>query len=545
LCERLDGLPLAIELAAGRMRAMSPAELLERIDDRFHLLRASPRGREERHQTLRAAAAWSYRLLGDGERIVFERASVFPGSFDLAAAEAVCGADAVHTTEVVDHLCRLVDKSLVGARRHESGTRYRLLQTLREFAAEQLRVRGDDQATHGRHLRHYIGVAKYADRLFRGPRQLAGRQIFDEEWDNVRAAHASAVRTRDLDGAEDILAAARVYAESRIRVEVGDWAERTLAIESGDRSPRPETFGQAASWANWAGDYELACRRIACGVEGAPWSDHPSTALCWSQVPMTYPGDALIDGAAPTATAALRHLECASASFDTEQDWWVLVSLVERAMACVDDPDTVTEPASDIVRRHLGRLLEVTDRVPCPSLRANAALFEGHELMDRDPPEPRAALEAYQRAVTLTDQVDDVSLGGSARRAVALAITYQSADEDAVRACFSALRWLHDKRNWYRIWQTMESAALVLATRGDVEGAAIVLGHLEAQHAPYGREASFGFRTRALSLARGDPRANAWMARGAIIERDQLVTYALERLVDVGTEVERWEPQQL
>ena len=235
LCERLDGLPLAIELAAGRVRSLSPAELLERIDDRFDLLRASPRGREDRHQTLRAAVAWSYQLLGDSERIVFERASVFSGSFDLAAAETVCGADAVDATDVVDHLCRLVDKSLVSARRDGSGTRYRMPETLREFAAEQLRVRGDDQATHGRHLLHYVKVAKHADRLFRGPRQLEGRQIFDDEWDNVRAAHASAVSTWDLEGAEHILAAA-----PRLRRESDPGRSRRLGgTYAGDQVPRP------------------------------------------------------------------------------------------------------------------------------------------------------------------------------------------------------------------------------------------------------------------------------------------------------------------
>ncbi len=258
LCERLDGIPLAIELAAAHVRSMTPAELLGRLDDRFRLLRGPARGRPERHQTLRAAVESSYQLLDDSERVVFERASVFAGSFDLPAAEAVCADETIARVDVVDHLDRLVDKSLVIARRQPAGTRFRMLETLREFGQHQLVARADDEGPRRRHLRHYVDVATHAGRLFRGPRQLDGQHIFDDEWDNIRAAHARAISVCDLDAAEDILAAVRVYAESRIRVEVGAWAERTIALGSTERTPRPQTFGQAASWANWAGDTELA-----------------------------------------------------------------------------------------------------------------------------------------------------------------------------------------------------------------------------------------------------------------------------------------------
>ena len=181
----------------------------------------------------------------------------------------------------------MVDKSLVIARRQPTGTRFRMLETLREFGQHELVARGDDEAPRRRHLSHYVDVAKHAGRLFRGPCQVDGQHILDDEWDNIRAAHAWALTVRDLDAAEDILAAVRVYAESRIRAEVGGWAERTIALGSTERTPRPQTFGQAASWAHWAGDTELAARRVGQGISAAPSPDHPSTALCWTQFPLS------------------------------------------------------------------------------------------------------------------------------------------------------------------------------------------------------------------------------------------------------------------
>ena len=389
LCERLDGLPLAIELAAGRVRSLSPAELLERIDDRFDLLRASPRGREDRHQTLRAAVAWSYQLLGDGERIVFERASVFSGSFDLAAAETVCGVDAVDATDVVDHLCRLVDKSLVSARRDGSGTRYgcrRRYASSRPsncvYAAMIRQRTADISSTTSKSPSTPTGCSE-ADASSRAARSSTPSGTTCESLTHRRSAPG--ISTRPSTSSPQYASTPRVGSGSKS--ETGRnvrWRSSPPTARLGPKHSGRQRRGRTGpATTRWRVDESPAAWK------SAPSFDHPSTALCWSQVPIPYPGDALIDGTVPTATAALRHLESASASFDTEQDWWVLVSLVERAMMCVDEPDTMTEPTSDIVRRHLGRLLEVADRVRAPSLHANAALFEGHELMDRQPPEPR------------------------------------------------------------------------------------------------------------------------------------------------------------
>ena len=143
ICERLDGIPLAIELAAARMRSLSVQELLERLEDRFRLLRGSGRSTLDRHHTLRATVSWSYQLLSADERLLFDRASVFAGGFDLRAAELVCGFDPIDDVDVVDLVSSLVDKSMVVADRGAVGMRYRLLETLRQYGEDQLELRGE------------------------------------------------------------------------------------------------------------------------------------------------------------------------------------------------------------------------------------------------------------------------------------------------------------------------------------------------------------------------------------------------------------------
>jgi predicted ATPase len=163
ICRRLDGLPLAIELAAARIRSLTPTDLLGHLDDRFRLLRAA--GRVERHQTMHAVVAWSYELISDREQLLFDRLSVFAGGFDLAAAEAVCTGTAIHEDDVVGILSLLVDKSMVIADRGQHSVRYRLLETLRQYGRQRLRERGETAARRHRHVHHYADVAGRASQL--------------------------------------------------------------------------------------------------------------------------------------------------------------------------------------------------------------------------------------------------------------------------------------------------------------------------------------------------------------------------------------------
>ncbi|WP_353479670.1 BTAD domain-containing putative transcriptional regulator [Streptomyces sp. ALI-76-A] len=193
ICRRLDGLPLAIELAAARLRLLTPRQIADRLDDRFRLLTSGSRTVLPRQQTLRAVVDWSWDLLDEDERDVLRRLSVFAGGCDLAAAEAVCGPVALEA------LASLVDKSLVVAAPSGEGgeMRYRLLETVAEYAGERLDESGRRVAAERAHLTYYRELARTTDPLLRGPGQLAAVATLERESENLRAALQHAVAARD------------------------------------------------------------------------------------------------------------------------------------------------------------------------------------------------------------------------------------------------------------------------------------------------------------------------------------------------------------
>ncbi|HXL61114.1 MAG TPA: AAA family ATPase, partial [Mycobacterium sp.] len=163
ICARLDGVPLAIELAAARVRALSPAEILDSLHDRFRLLTGGARTAVRRQQTLRASVDWSHALLTGPERVLFRRLAVFLGGFDLVAAQAVAGGGEVERYQVLDQLTLLVDKSLVVADNTGERTRYRLLETVRQYALEKLGESGEADTVRSRHRDHYTSLAAPLD----------------------------------------------------------------------------------------------------------------------------------------------------------------------------------------------------------------------------------------------------------------------------------------------------------------------------------------------------------------------------------------------
>ncbi|MFD3424058.1 AfsR/SARP family transcriptional regulator [Streptomyces decoyicus] len=198
ICRRLDGLPLAIELAAARLRLLSPRQLADRLDDRFRLLTSGSRTLLPRQQTLRAVVDWSWDLTDEPERAVLRRLSVFAGGCDLAAAEEVCAGDGVDGREVAGLLGSLIDKSLVvAAPAPDKQMRYRLLETVGEYAGERLDEAGERAGAERRHLVAYRELARTTDPLLRGPGQRAGMERLELEHDNLRTALRRALAARD------------------------------------------------------------------------------------------------------------------------------------------------------------------------------------------------------------------------------------------------------------------------------------------------------------------------------------------------------------
>jgi predicted ATPase/class 3 adenylate cyclase/DNA-binding NarL/FixJ family response regulator len=189
ICRRLDGIPLAIELAAARVRALSLAQILDSLHNRFRLLTGGARTAVRRQQTLRASVDWSHELLTEPERVLFRRAAVFMGGFDLDAAQAVCGGSDIESYQTLDQLTLLIDKSLVVLEDDEFGSRYRMLETVRQYALEKLGESGESDAVRARHRDHYSALAALLDAS--GP---AGHHSLvakaEIEMDNLRAAFA-------------------------------------------------------------------------------------------------------------------------------------------------------------------------------------------------------------------------------------------------------------------------------------------------------------------------------------------------------------------
>lgn len=263
ICFRLDGMPLALELAAARVPLLAPRQIAERLDDALALLGRGSRNGVTRQETLLATLEWSHRLLDDDERRLFRRLAVFAGGFTLTAVEDVC-ADGTRRTPVLDLLGRLADKSLVGVEPRQDEARYRLLETIRQYAAERLRAAGEQTATEARHRRFYLELAEARDR--EPPTGISGATSLELEadYDNLRAALRSFLRHEPDDALrlavalrsfwpergrlaegrrrlDDALAAAPAPTPNRARALMG---KAVLAIRLGDGSPLEDIGAQ-------------------------------------------------------------------------------------------------------------------------------------------------------------------------------------------------------------------------------------------------------------------------------------------------------------
>lgn len=194
ICQRLDGIPLAIELAAARVKVLQPAEIATRLDDRFSLLTVGSRTAIPRHQTLRAAIDWSYDLLSEPERVLLRRLAVFAGGWTLEAAEQVCTdeetLDGISPAQVLDLLSHLVDKSLVLVQAQGGSTRYHMLETIREYAFEKLNGANETDLRRTRHLDFFVSFAEHAEPEMKRAQQLEWFERLDAEIDNFRASLA-------------------------------------------------------------------------------------------------------------------------------------------------------------------------------------------------------------------------------------------------------------------------------------------------------------------------------------------------------------------
>jgi predicted ATPase/class 3 adenylate cyclase/DNA-binding CsgD family transcriptional regulator len=244
ICRRLDGMPLAIELAAARIRALSLQEIMDSLHDRFRLLTGGARTAVRRQQTLRASVDWSHALLTEPERILFRRLAVFLGGFDLDAAQAVAGDADVQRYQILDQLALLVDKSLVVAENISGRTRYRFLETVRQYALEKLGESGEAATVRSRHRDHFNALGALLD--------APGRSDYDQrvdeadrEMDNLRSAFGWSIETGEIEHALELASSLQPLWLSRGRIQEGRAWFDAVAAQTGPSEVAPTVRARA------------------------------------------------------------------------------------------------------------------------------------------------------------------------------------------------------------------------------------------------------------------------------------------------------------
>jgi len=333
LCQRLDGLPLAIELAASRVRSFPPATLLELLDQRFELLSGGARTVAPRHRTLRAAIDWSYDLLDDDERALFDRLGVFPADFDYDAVEAVCATNG-SDGEVVRLLPALVDKSLVSTAGGDP-PRYRLLESLRAYAAERLAASGADTDLRQRHGAHYLALAELAAERLRGPEQRAWLERLRIEQPNLRAGLDHCVSSGDIETALRWISSLEVFWDGTgQRREAHEWIRQALACGDPPATPASVAGLSAASALLQPWDDEAALRLAQWAAQLASDLGDIERARAAEAVGMAATYGARSDLALPALRKAV-------ALFDDEHPWERARALQALAIATVEPAEAL------------------------------------------------------------------------------------------------------------------------------------------------------------------------------------------------------------
>jgi predicted ATPase/DNA-binding SARP family transcriptional activator len=463
LCRRLDGLPLAIELAAMRMPAMTVAEMVERLPARLLLLRSNSRLVQERHRTLRAVVDWSYDTLDDDEQRLFETVAVFAGSFTAAAAEQVAQHAGLDPAATFDVLARLVDKSLIIARTGAPATRYRLLETLRDYGLRRLEERGALAQARAAHAIHWVRFTEQMSaRVFTHDQNEAVDAIA-RELAELRSAHAWAL-DHDVDLALRMMPALIGYALLRMPAELTAWAQRTLAVAERHGLRTPEvaaTHVLIAAGARVSGSLPAAHQHIEAAlrytVEAAPFAHLHALSLL-SDV-------SLFEG----RLADVHEIEQRSRDLpaSADQRWATSQFRLNHALAHAYAGDTEAALAvADAMRA------AVHDD-DAPVFAAYPSYAAGEALMERD---PARASEAIEHALSLTrDGRDRLALGVTLVSAASLRLRLD--DPAGALELFREVV-AHWRQQGLRmlLWTTLRNVVALLSSMDATVDAAVLLG---------------------------------------------------------------------
>jgi predicted ATPase/DNA-binding SARP family transcriptional activator len=464
LCERLDRLPLALELAAARARALGVDGLLAALDATDHgpveVLRGGRRTAAERHRSLREVVAWSYGLLDDRQRALFEQMSVFAGPVEQAAVTAVC-ADA---TALPD----LVDRSLV-VRTPDSPTRFGMLETLRAYGRSRLASRADVRALRKRHARWATELAEEIRTLRRGPYEGAAVRSFDAHLADLRRAHAWMC---EAGPADDLLRLSLIFGELahlRGRIDLVRLVEQALDAANHPPCPLTARLVGLLAMSSWQrGDLAAAEEQARRAIAIAESSDEVSAARDGYEAlanVLFFRGEPTDD----VRSAQLRALDLAEAAGDIECQVLALVDLVIVNAYAGDDAAAA---------RYETALAGLTGQLRSPTTQAWLAYARGERRAESGSPD---AARYLQQAVQLADQVDSSFVAGIARHTLLTATARSSGDERAALAGFGPLidHW-HRYGAWTQLWIAARALIETLSRFGRHRDVALLIGALGA-----------------------------------------------------------------
>ena len=472
ICQRVDGLPLAIELAAARLPSMGLTELESKLDDRFRLL-TRRRGSVERHQSLRTTVAWSYDLLTPDEQLVFERVSVFAGGFDADSAAAVAGGQPLHEP-VEEVLASLVAKSLLVASRVAQGVRYQQLETVRQFAEERLNDRSEGLAVRRRHLDHFLAWARRMDTHLKTEQELRSHEAFLDEWHNLRNAFGWACELADADAACSMIAESFWWAATRVRLEIGEWCDAALRLPTAADHPlRPIVAAASAYAAFMRNDVRrseelLALARaeeLRLGELASPWV--PTVA--------GYPDSStsLTQGLAD-AGEVVRRARAAGNPF------WELVGVMQEisVRALLVNVGHLTDDERAAHRARIREAAEFAEQFANPNGIAHACMALGGALRAT---EPDRALALLERSLGIAVRLDLELTANHTRRYLAQLYADLGRHEDAIVLMGPTIQRHRRAGAWSTVWLAITALAAPLAATGHPRLAARVLGGARAQ----------------------------------------------------------------
>ena len=518
ICRRLDGIPLAIELAASRMAAMTASEVRDRLDQRLRLLVGSRRGLE-RHHTLRHAVAWSYELLDEPEKALLDRCSVFAGGFDLHSACAVAGSDDLDDYAVLDLLDALVRKSLLVADRSSGRTRFSMLETIRQFAEEQLVARGQASEIRAAHSRYFAGREADILALWDSPRQREAYAWFTIEFANLRTAFRWATDQGDLDVAAPTATYAAWLGYLTENNEPIAWAEQLIEPARAIDHPRLALLYVLASQCYMAGRIDPAIR----------YSEAAQEVIGSGRAEVPFGLEGLLGGAYVAIRHPERWVEWCRAQLKRGRDTHAFIR------ACLVTALMAAGSADEAIAAANG-LIDAAEATGNPCVLSLALLAYGWAFHDAN---PARSLEALRRGLVIAQD----SGNRATQSHLATNLCRFEAEHGDPLAAFDyftvAIGNYHDSGNTYMIQSPLGLLAAFFDRLGRYEPAATIAGFgVTSPIAALPDNSEFRTATAHLRDVLGEATYESLAHKGETMTTAAIATYAYDQIDQARTELE-------